>query len=270
MSLIIRKERPDEHYAIEELTREVFWSMFFGEKQKICDEHLLVHRLRKSSAFVPELDLVAELDGKLAGHIIYSLSKIVDDFGKVHTMLTFGPLSVHPSYQNLGIGKALMQHSFMIAKKLGYRAVIIFGHPDYYPRIGFCRAAQFGITTSDGETFDAFMAYPLYDGALEGIRGRYYLDPVYESLNQEDALEFDKKFPKKELYIPVPIDNLLNRLKPDAKKAIQALKFCSLTAVQTKSEREISALDGIDAGAIETITTVMREHFLRWGTSIVI
>jgi len=265
MNIHIRQERPDDYYTVEELTRDVFWSTFWGKGQQICDEHLLVHRLRKSSVFVPELDLVAEADGKIVGHIIYSVSKIIDDGGKSYDMLTFGPLSVAPAYQNMGIGKALMRHSFDIAAKMGHRAVIIFGHSDYYPRVGFRRAAEFGITTSDGKTFDPFMAYPLYDGALDGIHGQYHLDPVYESLTQEDALEFDKRFPAKARHVPACIDVLLNRLEPAVKGAIQTLGFHLLAEMQTKSEGEISILKGVDANAINAIRMVMRENCLRWG-----
>ena len=63
-----------------------------------------------------------------------------------------------------------MLRTFDEARKLGYRAIVIFGHPDYYPRMGFRRAAEFGITTADGSSFDAFMALPLYEGALDEIR----------------------------------------------------------------------------------------------------
>ena len=266
MNITLRLETPADYHAVEELTREAFWKMFWGSGEtKICDEHLLVHKLRGIPAFVPELDYVAEIGGKLVGHIIYTKSEIVDDNGQEHETLTFGPLSVLPEYQSMGIGKALMLHTFDIARQLGYRAVIIFGYPDYYPRVGFRRCAEFGITTSDGKTFDPFMVYPLYDGALDGISGRYYIDPVYDSLTQEEALEFDKKFPPKELHIPFPIDILLDRLEPDAKKAIEGLNCNSLTVIKTKSEREIRSLSGIDERAIEIIRKVMHEHGLIWG-----
>jgi len=262
----IRQERPADHHTVEAITREAFWSTWADRSPRICDEHLLVHRLRKSPIFVPELNLVAEFDGNIAGHIIYAVSNIVDNAGNEHKMLTFGPLTVHPEYQNRGIGKHLMQHSFKIAKDIGYRSVIIFGHPEYYPRVGFRRAAEFGITTADGTTFDAFMAYPLYENALEGIQGRYITDPIYETLTQEDAYEFDKRFPSKPLHVPTPINVLLNRLKPPAREAIQALKFNSLAMIQTKSERELLEL-GIGDDSLEIIRAVMRENLLKWGKS---
>jgi len=190
----IRQERPADHYAVENITRDAFWQW---EGDKICDEHLLVYRLRSCDALVPELNLVAEQNGKIAGHIIYSVSKVVDDSGVAHEVLTFGPLTVCPEYQKKGIGQALMRYSFKVAKELGYRGIIIYGHPKYYPRVGFKSAGEYGITTPDGGNFDYFMVYPLYDGALDGIQGRHYADSVFETLTQEDAMEFDKKFPPK-------------------------------------------------------------------------
>jgi len=192
----IRQERPADHYAVENITRDAFWQW---ESDKICDEHLLVYRLRSCDTLVSELNLVAEQDGKIVGHIIYSTSKVVDESGVAHEVLTFGPLTVCPGYQKKGIGQALMRYSFTVAKELGYRGIIIYGHPEYYPRVGFKLAGEFGISTPDGGNFDYFMAYPLYDGALDGIRGRHYADSVFDTLSQEDTVEFDKKFPPKEL-----------------------------------------------------------------------
>jgi len=214
---------------------------------------------------MPQLNFVAELDGKLVGHIIYSTSKIIDTNGKEHEMLTFGPLSVLPKHQSMGIGKALMRHTFVEAKRLGYRAVIIFGHPDYYPRVGFRRASEFGVTGPDGKSFDALMVYPLYDGALDGIQGRYHIDPVYESITKEDVAEFDKKFPPKELYKPIPMEVLLNRLPPAAREALKSVEGKALKYITTRSEDSMLAKDGIDVQAIEIIRSTMHEHGFSWG-----
>jgi len=262
--LHIRKETPDDYYAVEELTREAFWE-FGAIEQTICDEHLLVHKLRSTESFIPELSIVAEMGANIVGHIAYSKSKVVDDNGNEHDTLTFGPLSVLPEYQGLGIGKTLMKHSFEAARGLGFRAVIIFGHPDYYPRVGFRRAAEFGITTSDGRTFDPFMAIELFPGALDGIKGKYYIDSVYEQLSQEEALEFDKRFPHKQAHAPVLVNVLLDRLKPEARKEIEALNVGTLKWMKSKSERFVRALPGVCDETIKTIKDVMREHGYSWG-----
>ena len=260
-NITLRRERPEDYRAVEELTREAFWR----NSRHICDEHLLVNRLRKVLAFVPELDYVAEMDGRLVGHIIYTKSRIEDDAGKTYETLTFGPLSVLPAYQNMGVGKVLMLHTFDEARRLGYRAILIFGHPDYYPRVGFRRASEFGITTAEGRSFDPFMVLPLYDGALDGIQGRYFIDPVYDNLDQKDVLEFEKSFPPKERFTPIPISALLSRLEPDAQRAIDGLGCQYLDSMSAKSEQEVSALLGIDRKAVNTIRNVMLEHGYRWG-----
>ena len=262
-NLKIRKETPGDYRAVEEMTREAFWK-FWEPNQAICCEHYLVHLLRTVPTLVPELNLVAELDGKLAGHIIYTKSKIVDDNGREYETLTFGPITVMPALQGIGLGQALMRHSFAEAKRLGYRAVLIFGHPSYYPRAGFRPAAEFGIATSDGHNRDAFMAYPLYDGALDGISGRYYIDPVYESATNEKALEYDKRFPSKEPFFTTPLNVLLDRLEPDARKALESTECQSIQMMTAFSEREISSLSGIDRQAIETIRSVLRWHDVKW------
>ena len=264
MNTHIRLETPADYLAVEDLTREAFWA-FWEPNQTICNEHFLVSRLRSVLTFVPELDFVAEQDGRIVGHIIYTKSKIIDSAGCEHETLTFGPLSVLPECQNQGIGKLLMLHSFEVAKLLGYRAVLIFGVPDYYPRVGFRRASEFGITTADGLVFDPFMVYTLYDGALDGIHGRYHIDPVYYSLTEEDTLEFDKQFKLKEPFIPTPISVLLEQLEPEARKAFDGIEYPTLQMLTSKSEREISMLPGIDSNAVETIRAVLHKQGIRWG-----
>ena len=264
MKIHFRLETPSDYYAVEAMTREAFWRFWESDRQ-ICDEHLLVHKLRQSPAFVPELDFVALLDGRIIGHIIYTKSKVVDDDSKCHETLTFGPLTVLPEHQGRDAGRAIMQHSFDTARHLGYPAIIIFGHPDYYPRIGFRPASEFGISTSDGASFDAFMALPLYDGALDGISGHFFAAEVYEQTTQEQALAFDKQFPSKPPHTHTPIGVLTERLQPTAARVISDLNLPSLDCLRAKSVRELSQTEGIDADAIKTIRLVMREQGYNWG-----
>lgn len=77
-------------------------------------------------------------------------------------VLSLGPLTVAPKFQGKGIGSRLVRHSLSVAKILGYDAVIIFGHPTYYPRFGFQEAKEFGISTKEGKNFPAFMALELF------------------------------------------------------------------------------------------------------------
>jgi len=266
MNITFRLEAPDDYYTVEEMTRETFWRFWEeDENRTICNEHMLVHKLRDVDAFVPELNIIAEVDGKIVGHIIYTKSWIEAVDGKTYETLTFGPLTVMPEYQSRGIGRALMQYTFDKAKTLGFRAVLIYGHPDYYTRVGFKYAAEFGLTTPDGSTFDAFQVYELYDGALDGIRGTYHIDPVYMQLTEEETLEFDKRFPPKAQHVLTPIDVLLNRLAPDAAAGMKEKGFESLDILKSLSEREVASFSGMDKKAIETVRDVMKEHNFPWG-----
>ncbi|HHZ13421.1 MAG TPA: GNAT family N-acetyltransferase [Clostridiales bacterium] len=258
----LRKECPSDYRTVEELVREAFW-INTGIRD-VIDEPLITHKLRLSPDFIPELDYVAEIKGKIVGHIIYSKAKIVDNEDRETMVLTFGPLSVLPEYQHKGVGRALMTYTIAEARRLGYRAIVIFGHPDYYPRFGFRRAAEFGLTTSSGHTFDPFMALELYPGALDGIKGKFFESPVF-NINTEEAREFDKAFPYKEKLDPIPLSNLLSRLDEGARASIESLQLKYLNDLITRSEAEIAAHDGMDEQAIETIKAVMKEHGLPWG-----
>lgn len=189
MSIILKKEEEKDFFDVEKLTREAFWNVY----RPGCYEHLVLHRLRKSEAFIPELDFVALDNGKIIGNIIYSKAKIIGSNGEEHEVLTFGPLSVLPNYQKKGIGSKLINHTMEIALNLGFKAIVIFGDPNYYKRFGFENAEKFNIHTSDGANFDAFMAKELYKGSLDGISGNFYEDKSFH-VEEAEAKEFDKKF----------------------------------------------------------------------------
>lgn len=196
MSIIIRLENKNDYLEVEHLTREAFWDLYHPG----CSEHLVVHNIRKSSSFIPELDFVALLDDKIVGNIIYSKSTVVDKDNHAYEVITFGPLSVLPSFQKQGIGSALIAHTKKLAQTMGYKAIIIFGNPVYYHRFGFENAANFAISTAEGANFEAFMALELSKGGLQGITGRFYADPAFD-VNQEELGSFEKKFPYKEKHI---------------------------------------------------------------------
>ena len=257
----IRNEQPSDYYAVESLTRDAFWK----NSRHICDEHLLVSKLRNSCSFVAELDFVAEINGMIVGHIIYSHSYIEGNDGNRYDTLTFGPISVLPAWQYMGVGKALLKHSITEAKRLNYRAIIIYGHPDYYPRVGFKRAKEYGITTPEGNTFDPLMALPLYDTALLGCSGRYYISRVYYELPEHEVLAFEGRFPLKEKYQPIPITVITERLKEKAAKAFITLGINYLDELTSKSEGLLLRIKGIDRNDIEIIKEVMKEYSFRWG-----
>ena len=194
MSLILRATKMEEYRQTEMVIREAFWDLF----RPGCEEHLMVHQIRISSDYLPDLDYVAVEDDHIIGHILYSKSKVIGDSGE-HGLICFGPVGVLPTYQNKGVGSQLIMKTLNIAKRKGYRGVGILGNPAYYHRFGFVNAERFGITTADGSNFDAFMVRELVPGSLDGIKGKYYYSIGLEI--DKNALEvFDSEFPPKEKY----------------------------------------------------------------------
>ena len=192
--MIMRVELEGDQRIVEELTREAFWNLYVPG----ADEHFLIHNLRQQPEFVPELSLVAEIDGKIVGYIGYSLSTI-ENANAVFQVLTFGPVSVLPSVQGKGVGSELIKTSISKARSLGYKAIVIQGYPSYYRRFGFQNCSKFGICEEDGAFPKALQVLELEVGALDGIRGKHVVSSVFET-DQAALSVFDESFPKKDKF----------------------------------------------------------------------
>lgn len=196
LDIIIRLEEEKDFRAVEEITRAAFSYPGRVERGGIgCPfEHWMVHALRKQDG-ITDLSYVAEVNNRIAGHVIYSNAHVETTDGKSVHVLNLGPLSVHPEYQKLGVGKALMNTTIAKAAELGFGAILFFGRPEYYPQFGFVDAEKYGITDCGGENYPAFMAMELKKGYLREVHGRFYESPIYnDSLNRDSAIEYDKTF----------------------------------------------------------------------------
>lgn len=120
------------------------------------DEQNLVSRLRNSDAYIPELSLVAEKNGKIVGHIMFTKTNVNGII-----QLTLAPLSIHIEYQRQGIGGMLIEEGHKIGEQLGYEFSILLGHPSYYPKFGYLPAANFGIKSPFDVPSECFMAINL-------------------------------------------------------------------------------------------------------------
>lgn len=189
----LRLEKPADYKIVENLTREAFWNVHVPG----CSEHYLIHIMRNSDAFIKELDTVAEIDGRIVGNIVYTKAKILGDNGDIYNVVCFGPIAVLPEFQGRGIGGMLIRYTRKLAKQLGYRAILIYGDPEYYSRYDFVAAETYGIGTPDNMYAVPLQACELYNGALQNCQGRFYEDKVYE-IDEAEAMKFDKCFPKKE------------------------------------------------------------------------
>lgn len=186
----IRMETEDDQYKVEMMTQHAFWN----KHSPGCDEHYLVHQLRKDENYIPELSRIAVKDGAVIGCIMYSKACVVNEI-KSHEVITFGPLCVEPEWQGSGVGEMLLRETMEIAKNKGYKGIIIYGEPDYYPRLGFKTCDNFSITTHDGKNFDAFMGIELIEGGMKDITGKFYEAEVFEKLPKDEVEEFNKQFP---------------------------------------------------------------------------
>lgn len=193
MNIIIRNEHQQDYRKVEEVTREAFWNLYFPG----CNEHVVIHNMRNHSDFISELSFVIEVDSEIVGSIFYTHSIVVSRDGTQHNTITFGPVSILPSMHSKGLGRKLITHSIEVAKKLGYKAILIVGYPYHYEPYCFVGAKKYGLSMPDGKYYKGLLALPLYEGALDGISGYVAFADVFNP--SEDEVEiFDKCFsPKK-------------------------------------------------------------------------
>jgi len=152
---IIRPETSDDYPAIHNVVRRAF-----GRE----NEARLLDVLRESPEFVPALSLVAETAGRVVGHILFTPTETTGG----GTVLALAPVAVDPAFQRQGVGSALVLAGLAESRRLGYGAVIVLGHPDYYPRFGFSPAHEKGFAAPFPVPDEAFMALELRPGTPGG------------------------------------------------------------------------------------------------------
>ena len=154
--MIIRQEHNKEFHSIYALVKAAFESAEHADG----NEPDLVNALRKSDSYIPELSLVAEIDGKIVGYIMFTKLKIGNQ-----VQLALAPLSVLPDYQKQGIGTALIQEGHTRARALGYEYSVVLGSEKYYPRTGYLPAKNYGIFAPFNVPDENFMACKLSENA---------------------------------------------------------------------------------------------------------
>ena len=194
-NLNIRNEKREDHREVENLVRESFWNVY----RPGCLEHYVIHRLRDDEAFIPELDFVMELDGKLIGQNMFMKANIKADDGRDIPIMTMGPICITPELKRKGYGKILLDYSLEKAKEYGCKALCFEGNIDFYGKSGFDLASKFGIRyhgLPEGEDASFFLCKELEEGYLNGITGEYTTPGGY-FVSEEEAEEFDRNFPPK-------------------------------------------------------------------------
>lgn len=175
MNISIRQELETDHPAVFALTEEAFRTLEISDHT----EQFLVGRLRQSPSFIPKLSLVAcTAEGKIVGHILLTKIQIENELAS-HEALILAPVSVLPAYQNRGIGGQLIRAAHAKACELGFGAVVLVGHENYYPRFGYELCSKYGIRMPFDVPEINCMVAELIPGSLQQISGMVKFDPAF-------------------------------------------------------------------------------------------
>ena len=166
----IRPEHPDERAEVHKVIASAF---------RDTGEAYLVERLR--FALQDRVSLVAEVEDKIVGHILFTPVTIRDGALK-RSALGLGPMAVLPSYQHHGIGSKLVVAGLEACVAHGDSIVVVVGHPEFYPRFGFVPAAPRGLHYKSAK-FDPYVfVAELAEGALEGVQGTIEYHPEFDKV----------------------------------------------------------------------------------------
>jgi putative acetyltransferase len=164
--MIIRSEQQGDEAGIRDVNLKAFAT---------DAEANLVDALRQAG--IELISLVAEENAKLVGHILFSPV----DIDGYQGAMALAPMAVLPDRQNKGIGTQLVEAGLKACKAAGYNAVIVLGHPGYYPRFGFQPALNSGITSEYDVPSEVFMVKELHKDALKGVTGTVVYHPAFNS-----------------------------------------------------------------------------------------
>jgi putative acetyltransferase len=163
----IRHEQPGDEQAIGRVN-----DLAFGGS----DESRIVDAARRAGHAT--ISLIAVRDSTIVGHILFTPIDL-DPARPSTRVLGLGPMAVVPGLQRQGIGTALVRAGLDECSRLGYHAIVVVGHPEFYPRFGFRPAREFGLRCQFDVPDDVFMALELTSGALANAAGTVRYIPQF-------------------------------------------------------------------------------------------
>lgn len=167
VNVAIRAERADDADAVREVNEQAFAGPL---------EARIVDALRGIS---DSISLVATVDGRVVGHILFTPVSI-DPPPRVR-VAGLAPMAVRPEFQRLGVGAALVAAGLDACRSHGYSAVVVVGHPEYYPRFGFAPAHTRGLRYADDVPPEAFMVLEFEPGVLPSNGGVVLYRPEFST-----------------------------------------------------------------------------------------
>jgi len=159
MKPTIRLEAKEDSSVIREINRKAF---------QTDAEANLIEALRKSN--VPIISLVAECSDIIVGHILFSEVNL-DDHCPDIKISGLAPMAILPEYQRKGIGSQLVIEGIKVCLDAGYSAIVVLGHPQFYPRFGFEPSTNFNIQSEFDVPDEVFMIKELTKDALTNCSG---------------------------------------------------------------------------------------------------
>ncbi len=167
--MLIRAEKDTDRAAIHAVNAAAFPTPAEAD---------LVDALRRQAH--PLISLVAERDGTILGHILFS--PVALDSRPDLRIMGLAPMAVAPEHQRSGIGSALVRAGLDECRQRGFSAAVVLGHPEYYPRFGFSPAVRYGIRSEYDVPDEVFMAMELVPGALRDATGTIKYHPAFNSV----------------------------------------------------------------------------------------
>ena len=164
--MTIRAVQTGDDSEIDFLVRTAFATA------KVSDgtEQDLVRELRRRNTYRPELELAAEENGRLVGHILLTELPVPGGPEGLRGLMV-APLCVRLEDRNRGLGGRLLQEGARRAAELGYNALFLVGDPDYYGRYGFQNAVSLGFVNASGVPDRFLLARGLSPDALGDAGG---------------------------------------------------------------------------------------------------
>jgi putative acetyltransferase len=173
MNITIQQESGANYAIIDDIILDVFNS---------DEEVRLVHNLRSSSHFDPDLSLVAIASDLCVGYMLFTPVMVAGEKTRPVKMADLGPVAVRSDFQRQGIGTSMIKFGLDLCRTKSYSAVAVLGHPEHYPCFGFLQASHWGLKMNFSTRAEVQMVLELVPGALNGVQGTIRFLPEFNNI----------------------------------------------------------------------------------------